>query len=330
MEKVSRETGPGAGSPVLAEVVRSGFVEGRHRGIALLLDADGVVTASWGDVRAPILTRSTLKPLQAVGMLRLGVPLSAPQVALACASHDGEPIHTDGVLALLDSVGLGPDALQTPPDWPGHEATRYAVIRAGGERTALAMGCSGKHAAMLATCVHRGWDTAGYRDAAHPLQQALAATVAELTGEPVAATVVDGCGAPQFATTLLGTARAFAAIATADPASEEGRVAAAVRSRPELVSGTTRDERVLLTAVPGAIGKYGAEASYVVALPDGRVAAVKIEDGGDRARRAVMGALLARAGVLEEPGVDAAGVRAATRVPLTGAHDVVGEVRAVL
>ena len=153
------------------------------------------------------------------------------------------------------------------------------------------------------------------------------ATLEELTGVTVEATLVDGCGAPLMSTTLTGLARAFATLATATDGPER-RVADAVRRHPTLVSGTRRDESALLAAVPGAIGKVGAEACYVVALPDGRAVALKIEDGGDRARPVVMAAALERLGVLHEPGVDADAVRATGRHVLRGGGHPVGEVRA--
>ena len=155
------------------------------------------------------------------------------------------------------------------------------------------MNCSGKHAAMLATCVANGWPTDTYRDPDHPLQQAIAATFAELTGEPVAVTAVDGCGAPLFSASLVGLARAFRRLALRRGRVRRRRprcapaIADAIRAHPAYVSGTTRDERALLTAIPGAIGKAGAECCYAVALPDGRAFALKTDDGAAaRAARA--------------------------------------------
>jgi len=195
------------------------------------------------------------------------------------------------------------------------------------------MNCSGKHAAMLATCVANGWPTQTYRDPDHPLQRAILATFSEMTGEPVEAVATDGCGAPLLSTSLTGLARAFGRLARgvggsehADPAVE--RVAAAIRAHPAYVSGTTRDELTLLTAIPGAIGKAGAEACYAVALPDGRAFALKIDDGGGRARPVVMAEALRRSGVLDEEGVDAEAVRRTGVHELLGAGRPVGVVRA--
>ena len=200
--------------PVIAEIVRSGFVEGRHHGSVVALDPDGAVVFERGEVRTPILPRSCNKPLQAVGMLRAGLDLDGELLALACGSHSGEDFHVAGVRRILAAAGLDESALRTPPDWPLEDEVRDAVVRADGERSRLRMNCSGKHAAMLATCVANGWPTDSYLDVDHPLQQAIAATFAELTGEPIAHVAVDGCGAPLLATSLAGLARAFATVAT--------------------------------------------------------------------------------------------------------------------
>ena len=154
------------------------------------------------------------------------------------------------------------------------------------------MNCSGKHSAMLATCVRNGWDTAGYLAPDHPLQQALRRTVEDLAGEPVTATGVDGCGAPLFALTLGGLARAFRELVLAAPGSPERRVADAMRAYPEWTSGTSRDERLLMDAVPGLLIKGGAEGVDAFALADGRAGAVKIDDGAHRGRTPVTVATL--------------------------------------
>ena len=320
-------------SPVVAEIVRSGFVEGHHYGSLVALAADGSVAWRVGDVEAPVLPRSCNKPIQALGMVRAGLDLPPELLALACASHSGEPIHLDAVRRVLAGAGLDETALQTPLDYPLDDEERDAVLRAGGGRTSLQMNCSGKHAAMLATCVVRGWDTATYLSPDHPLQQGIRATFAELTGEPVVVDAVDGCGAPLLSTSLVGLATAFRRIALGvDGAgrSDDGaaRIAAAIRAHPEMVSGTRRDERALLTAIPGAIGKAGAESCYVVALPDGRAFALKTDDGAARVRPVLMAAALVRSGVDREPGVDGEAVRRTGESVLLGGGKPVGEIRA--
>lgn len=313
----------------MAEIVRSGFVEGHHYGSVVALAGDGSVEWALGDATSPVLPRSCNKPLQAVAMVEAGLDLPPELLALACASHSGEPMHLDGVRRLLERVGLTETDLQCPADWPMIDAVRDEALRAGAQPSRLFMNCSGKHAAMLATCVANGWDTATYLSPEHPLQRRILETFSRLTGEPVETVAVDGCGAPLLSASLTGLARAFRALALAGEGAE-GRVAEAIRAHPELVSGSTRDELRLLRAIPGAIGKAGAEACYVVALPDGRAVALKIDDGGARARPVLMAAALERSGVLYLAGVDAEAVRRTGAHVLLGGGVPVGEIRAAL
>jgi L-asparaginase II len=176
---------------------------------------------------------------------------------------------------------------------------------------------------MLATCVAAGWDTATYREPQHPLQQLIAQTTADLCGEPVAATGVDGCGAPVLAVTLAGLARAFSRIAAAPEGTDEARLAAVIRAHPEWVGGTGRDVTALIGGVPGLIAKDGAESVYAVGLADGRAVALKIADGGQRARPVVMAAALRRLGV------DAAVLDELANAPVLGHGQQVGSIEAV-
>lgn len=315
--------GPVAGAVPVAEVVRGDVVESAHHGHVVLLGADGAVAGSLGDPDAVILARSSLKPLQAVAMLRSGLHLGGDLLALASASHDGESFHQDGVRRILASVGLEESALQNTPDHPLADGLRTAARAAHRPPTSLAQNCSGKHAAMLATCVTAGWSTQDYLDPSHPLQRAVRDVVTELTGAEPAHTTVDGCGAPLFSCTLSGLARAFAAIATAAPGTPEHLLASAIRDFPLWLGGTDRDVTALLRGVDGLIAKDGAEAVYAAALPDGRAVALKILDGGSRARPVVM----ARA--LQALGVEAPVLAEQATVPVLGHGQPVGAVRAV-
>jgi L-asparaginase II len=328
LQDAFQDAAPASPRPVVAEIVRSGFVEGHHYGSVVALAADGSVDWAIGEVHAPVLPRSSNKPLQALAMVENGLDLPPEQLALACASHSGEAMHVEQVIAMLRAVGLDEDALQTPPDWPLDDEARNDTIASGGGKAPVLMNCSGKHAAMLATCVVNGWDTATYLDPAHPLQVAIVETLARATGVPVEFVAVDGCGAPLLSTSLVGLARAFAGLATAadGPAA---RVASAIRRHPEMVSGSRRDEARLHRAVPRLIGKAGAESVYAVALPDGRAWALKTDDGAARVRPVLMTAALRRSGVLAEPGVDAEAVEALGRHELLGGGRVVGEIRAI-
>jgi L-asparaginase II len=288
-------------NPVLAEVTRSGFVESRHRGSIVAIGADGLYAFTAGSANAPVYPRSASKPLQAVAMLRAGLPLEGELLALAAASHSGEDFHAQGVNDILDFAGLTADDLRCPPALPLDQPTAWRLIRQArpdgpGPETRVRYNCSGKHAAMLATCIANDWPTETYRSPAHPLQVHIRHTIEELAREPVAATGVDGCGAPLFALTLGGVARAFRALVLADPGTPERQVADAMRKFPEWTSGTTRDEHKLMAAVPGLLLKGGAEGVDAFALPDGTAAALKIDDGNPRARTPVTVAVLSLLG----------------------------------
>ena len=182
-------------NPVVAEVVRSGFAESRHHGAVTGLAADGTQVISVGRTGMPFFPRSANKPLQAAAMLRCGLGLDGELLALAAASHSGEDFHADGVRKILSEAGLSEDDLHCPLSWPLDIETGRRLVARGHGMSRIRMNCSGKHAAMLATCVQNGWPTRDYLDPDHPLQQAIRHTVEELAGEQAAATGVDGCGA---------------------------------------------------------------------------------------------------------------------------------------
>lgn len=281
----------------VAHVVRSGFAESVHHGSVVVLDANGAVVRAVGEPEAPMFARSCNKLAQGAAMLSCGLDLDGELLALACGSHSGEAFHLDGARRILAGAGLDETALRNTASLPFDEVERQAWLVAGREPSSVAQNCSGKHAAMLATCVGAGWDLTTYTDPTHPLQQAIADLLAELAGEPVSAVGVDGCGAPVLAVSLIGLARSFAALAVAEAGSPAGRVSAAVRANPQWLGGTRRDVTALIRAVPGLIAKDGAEAVYAAALPDGSAVALKIADGGDRARPVVMAEALVAAGV---------------------------------
>lgn len=282
-----------AANPVLAEVVRSGFTESRHRGAVAALSADGTFAFTRGNANAPVFTRSSNKPMQAVAMLRGGLPLEGELLALAAASHSGEDFHVNGVRDILDMAGLTEDDLRCPRSLPVDEKTARRLIREQDKpESRVRHNCSGKHAAMLATCIVNDWPADTYTDPGHPLQRHIRQTISELAREPVLATGVDGCGAPLFALTLAGLARAYRALVLAEPETAERKVADAMRKFPEWTSGGIRDERRLMVAIPGLLLKAGAEGVNAFALPDGSAAALKIDDGAARARTPVTVALL--------------------------------------
>ena|SRR2546421_12627 len=317
-----------AGGELLAEVVRSGFVEGYHRGSVAVLDARGGAMAGAGDLTGPIFPRSANKPMQAVGMLRAGLRLSDPaDLALAAASHRGEPMHIERVRAMLSAAGLTEDDLSCPPDLPIGVAPRAAVLAAGGGPERVLANCSGKHTAMLRTCQAAGWPTEGYALADHPLQVALEATVEELAGEPAAAVGVDGCGAAVFAMSLAALAGSYLRLVSAAAGTQEAAVVDAMRAYPELVSGTDEPEARLMRELPGALVKGGAEGVLAIALPGTGAVAIKIDDGAVRPLYPVLASALSKLGVtapvLSELAAQAPGVQQ------TGGGRPVGAVRAL-
>lgn len=311
------------GHAPVAHLIRGGVVEGVHYGSVVVLGADGAVRRQVGDIEAAFYPRSALKPVQAVAMLRAGLPLDGDLLSLAAASHSGEERHLAGARRILERAGLAEDDLRNVPDMPYGPAVRDAWVREGRQPSRLAQNCSGKHAAMLWTAKLNGWSLDDYLDPGHPLQQVIAETVEDLTGQRVARVTVDGCGAPLFAVSLHGLARAAARLTTGAPGSPEARVADAMRDHAELASGTGRDVAALMRAVPGLLAKDGFEGVQIAALPDGSAVAVKIADGADRARVPVAAAALTHAGV------DPALLTAFAGEPLLGGGRQVGRIRPV-
>lgn len=283
--------------PIIAQVVRNGFVESKHRGHIAVTNPDGSLAFSRGMPDVPVMPRSANKPLQALAMVRAGLELPPRLLALVCSSHSGEPFHVEAAREILSRYGLTEDDLQNIPDLPVDEEERLRWIRSGQTATHLANNCSGKHSGMVATCVVNGWDTKSYLDPQHPLQQHIAETLADIASEPIVAIAIDGCGAPVMSLTPHGLARAFGRVAMADPDTPEGAIATAIRQYPEMIAGTHRDNTKLIAGTKGLIAKDGAEAVYAVGLSDGRGVALKISDGGQRARPVVMAAVLRRMGV---------------------------------
>ena len=278
----------------LVRVYRSGFHEGSHFGSVVITDTDGSILLQRGDVHDPMFPRSSSKPFQSVAMLASRADLAGADLALASASHSGEPMHVDRALAMLARADVTEDDLGCPPALPLDEVARRAVLEAAGHPRRIYMNCSGKHAGMLTACVANDWQTTDYLAPDHPLQRRVAEEVTRLCREAPAAVGVDGCGAPMFAISLIALARGFGTVSASAPGTLECKVADAMRNHPEMVGGTGRQDTMLMQAIPGLLVKGGAEGVHCAALPDGRCVALKITDGGDRARMPVLiGALRA-------------------------------------
>ena len=274
---------------LLAEVVRAGVVESVHNGHLALINSDGSLRASVGDIQAPMYPRSSIKSFQAAAMVRNGLKLSPRQLAIVCASHSGAPEHFEVVESILSGAGLSVEDLLNTPDVPLGRAEKAAW--GGNAPSRLAQGCSGKHAGMLATCVVNGWDTKTYLDPEHPLQIAIRQEIQTLIGGAVLSTTIDGCGAPLFVITTHNFAIGTHTMRVSqDPVYQE--VVAACLAHPDMVAGKGRLTTTLMNQIPGLFVKDGAEAVELLSLDDGRACIFKVSDGSDRAFPAIVKAVL--------------------------------------
>ena len=300
---------------VLLEVVRNEMVESIHLGHLLILGANGEEIVRIGDIDQLIYPRSAVKSLQASAMLRAGLKVTAPQLALACASHAGSPAHLAMALSTLASVGLDESALRNTPDKPLDPAERAAWGNKA--PTSLAANCSGKHSAMVATCKTNGWDLETYKSPEHPLQRAIKEEFERLSGEKNRKVGVDGCGAALFAISLRGLAQAIRNL-TLSKESIHQQIVNACRTHPVMVSGVGRLPTVLMEKVPGLFVKDGAEGVMVMSLPQGQTIVWKMSDGSQRGASSLANATLSHLGI----SVDL------EREKVMGDGQVVGEIRA--
>lgn len=314
-------------NPILVELTRGPIVESVHRGSVAVAHASGKIVFALGDLDTPVYPRSSLKPIQALPLVESGAAdafgLGDEEIALACASHSGEPMHTTRVAAWLTRIGCGESDLACGAHPSRYEPVAEEMIRRCEAPTRIFNNCSGKHTGFLSVARH--WDiaTKGYERHDHPVQRAIAKALAELTGiESEFPWGVDGCAAPNFAVPLAAQARAFAGLT-----GERGkRIVRAMTSHPELVSGTGRTCAILMRSAKGrAAVKTGAEGFFAGIIPElGLGIAIKIDDGAGRAADTVMAAMLEKFGMLGED--DAA--RKILRAPVTNTVGaVVGERR---
>ncbi|TFD74246.1 asparaginase [Cryobacterium sp. Sr8] len=315
----------------LAVVERSGFVESRHAGSAVVLRADGTLIRALGDVTTPIFPRSSMKPFQAIAVMASGVTLRGEDAAVATASHSGTEKHATLARGLLSRAGVPESALGCPATWPDDTASRDALVRLGAGKAPIYMNCSGKHAAMLAACAQNDWPLAGYLDPEHPLQKRILDVVERFTGERPAASGIDGCGAPVHALSLTALARGIARIATSKSSSpfaiyrEAGFLAEAVRSNGWVIAGPGMPDTVVIDRL-GLFIKTGAEGIMVASADDGTTVALKILDGSLRAATIVALSLLADAGAIARSDVDA--LAPDLHLAVSGGGRQVGEIRA--
>jgi len=292
-------------NPILVTLTRGALDESFHRGALAVVGPGGEVVCNIGNISKPHFTRSAIKALQAIPLVESGAAaafgLNGRELALACASHGGEPEHLVGVRSLLAKCGLDEGALACGAQWPlGLEAAR-ALVAAGEQPRPIHNNCSGKHAGMLGLAVHRGEETSGYEQLDHPVQKSIAEVLADMGGVELTPDLIgiDGCSVPTWALPLEAMGRAFARFGTGHDLAGPRRAAcrdlmAACFAEPFYVAGTGRFcAGVMSKLQPRAFVKAGAEGVYCACLPEsGLGVALKIDDGAKRAAEAVMVAAL--------------------------------------
>jgi L-asparaginase II len=291
--------------PVLVEVIRGAQTESRHRGAVCVVDADGGLVFSRGDVLRPIFPRSAVKALQSLVLVESGAAdgFTEQELALACASHGGEPGHIAVVEKILARGGFDVTALACGAHWPMNQTAGQALARAGGMPSALHNNCSGKHAGFLCAACALGAKPEFYAEADHPVQRAVKAVLEDLGGAPIPEErrAIDGCSVPTFAMPLADLARAFAKFGSGQglgPGRRQAaaRLLAACMAEPWFTAGTGRFCTEVMIALAGAAYvKTGAEGVYAAALPAlGLGIAVKADDGAGRAAEVILAATLIR------------------------------------
>ncbi|MES5097381.1 asparaginase [Agrobacterium sp. BA1120] len=294
-------------NPVTVEVTRGNLVESRHRGMAVVVDGDGAVVFSAGDIESGVFPRSACKAMQALPLMESGAAdaygFGNRELALACSSHSGEDAHVQLAAAMLAKAGRDVETLECGAHWSSDQKTIIHQARTLDKPTALHNNCSGKHSGFVCTCVHTGTDPKGYVGYDHPLQRDIRATMDSLTGTALGHDNcgTDGCSIPNYAVPLKNLAHGFAKMATgqgleAGRAKASRRLIDACMAEPFYVAGTGRTCTRLMELAPGQIfAKTGAEGVFVAVLPEQGIAmAVKCEDGTTRAAEAMIAALLAR------------------------------------
>lgn len=303
-----------SGAPLLVEVTRGDSVESWHEVDAVVVGTDGTVVDSWGDTARRVLPRSALKPIQAIPLVATGAAdsfaLTEVELALACASHDGEPAHVEAVAGWLERVGVPVGELACGAHRPISEAAAIGLAEAGQRYTALHNNCSGKHAGFLTLCRYLDLSTDRYCDPSHQLHRDHVSPVIEercgidLAGREPA---VDGCGIPAWGVPLERLAAGWATLGIGRPHSPEGRLLDAMRSEPFFVAGQDRAcTRMIKGSTGGTVVKTGAEGVFCAVVPDDGVGvALKVRDGAGRGSSAALAWVLTRLGRLAAAGEEA-------------------------
>jgi L-asparaginase II len=330
----------------LVEVARGGITESRHRGHIVAVEPDGTIISYLGAPETVSYLRSSAKPHQAIPLVASGAAdrfgFTEQEIALACASHSGERIHTEVVASMLGKIGMDPAALKCGVHEPFSVDETRRLREKGEQPNVLQNNCSGKHAGMLALALHLGAPTETYDDPGNPVQLAIGKIVAQFSGVPIEdiAVAVDGCGVPVFGITVKAMALMYARLVSPPPEFKEStrnacaRIVSAMSTYPELIGGTTGrlDTEIMRAARRRLVSKVGAEGVYTVGVlpcddwPRGLGLALKIEDGDDhRARPTVVIESLRQLGILANESLEA--VSKYAFFPVRNRRgDVVGEV----
>lgn len=304
----------------VAWLVRDGITESLHHGIVAVVDHHGATLLERGNTRALVYPRSTLKPFQAIAVMRTGVELTPLETVLTTASHSGSTRHQEAVSDFLARHHCDETELQCPLDWPLGANERALMQAKGQTRNRLAMNCSGKHAGFLAACAHAGFDRTTYLEPHHPLQQLIKETIEEWTGEAITASSTDGCGAPLHQVSLHGLALGIARVASGqDP--DASKLVGSLAKHPWAIDGEGRANTLTIERL-GGVAKIGAEGLVVIGLPTGIAVAVKILDGSMRATTPVAVEALFQAGALSEEDRDY--VLASITEPVLGGDRIIG------
>ena len=295
---------------VVAHLVRAGLVESFHHGIAAVTNPEGKVIDSIGKSKRLIFPRSTVKPLQAVAMKRVGLNLENAQLAISAGSHLATKAHIELVDQILSSAGLGEDDLQCP-----------SVVGKSGENRRASYNCSGKHAGFLAACVAAGYPVESYLEFDHPLQLVVKEVIEEYTAEPILFTTVDGCGAPLHTVTVEGLARAIGRFSRDDE-----QIRDAMLQNGWAVDDHGADDTLMLEA--GIVAKLGAEGVFVAGTKEGFGVAVKIADGQLRAAALVALSLLHRNELISTQSFESLTNQIAEKVK--GGDNVIGRLESIV
>jgi L-asparaginase II len=285
-------------NPVIVEVTRGGIVESRHRGAFAVVDAAGHVVAAEGGIAAAVFPRSGVKAFQCLPLVESGAAdrfgFTDEEIALCCASHNGEPDHLRVARSILARAGNAEALFECGAHWPFHEASRLELIRQGGSPADVHNNCSGKHAGMLALARHLGVDPHGYARPDHPVQRLIARTMGGLCDIDVESQPcgIDGCSVPTWAIPLRNLALGFARFTDPDFAAAQ-RIIGAVRAHPFMVAGSGDFDTLIMEAVPRLFIKTGAEGVYCASIPHARLGiALKIDDGASRASETAIASVL--------------------------------------